>query len=74
MLQAFDREGRGSLTKEELTELMGALLGVPQQSTEELYNTATEDQEQLTEGESQTAKQLLTAHRCAAAGDYRAAC
>lgn len=46
---AFDREGRGSLTKEELTELMGALLGVPQQSTEELYDTATEDQEQLTE-------------------------
>ncbi|CAI5671770.1 lysophospholipid acyltransferase LPCAT4 [Oreochromis niloticus] len=46
---AFDREGRGSLTKEELTELMGALLGVPQQSTEELYDTATKDQEQLTE-------------------------
>lgn len=74
MLQAFDREGRGSLTKEELTELMGALLGVPQQSTEELYDTATEDQEQLTEGESQTANQLLMAHRGAAAGDYRAAC
>lgn len=53
---------------------MGALLGVPQQSTEELYDTATEDQEQLTEGESQTANQLLTAHRCAAAGRYRAAC
>lgn len=74
MLQAFDREGRGSLTKEELTELMGALLGVPQQSTEELYDTATKDQEQLTEGESQTANQLLTAHRCTAAGDFRASC
>ncbi|XP_030609610.1 lysophospholipid acyltransferase LPCAT4-like isoform X2 [Archocentrus centrarchus] len=44
----FDTESKGSLSKKELTALMGALLGVPQDSTEELYRTAA-DEGELTE-------------------------
>lgn len=37
----FDAEGRGSLTAEQLCSLMGALLGVPQHHTRELYTEAS---------------------------------
>lgn len=44
----FDREGRGSLSAEELSGLMGALLGIPQRNTADLYAQASSDG-QLTE-------------------------
>ncbi len=50
VFQMFDREGRGSLSAEELSDLMGALLGFPQHHTAELYTQAS-SQGQLTEGE-----------------------
>ncbi|XP_004079999.1 lysophospholipid acyltransferase LPCAT4 [Oryzias latipes] len=36
----FDREHRGSLSAQQLSDLMGALLGVPQQDTTALYTEA----------------------------------
>lgn len=54
----FDGEGRGSLSAEELSGLMGALLGVPQHHTAELYALAS-NQEQLTE---ENLLQVLTSH------------
>uniref|UniRef100_A0A3P9IJ17 Lysophosphatidylcholine acyltransferase 4 n=1 Tax=Oryzias latipes TaxID=8090 RepID=A0A3P9IJ17_ORYLA len=36
----FDREHRGSLSAQQLSDLMGALLGVPQQDTTALYTVA----------------------------------
>ncbi|XP_053199113.1 lysophospholipid acyltransferase LPCAT4 [Scomber japonicus] len=39
----FDREGSGSLSAEQLSGLMGALLGVPQLNTTELYSEASRD-------------------------------
>lgn len=50
VFQLFDKEDRGSLSAEELSDLMGALLGVPQHDTAELYTQAS-DQGRLTEGE-----------------------
>ncbi|XP_068611903.1 lysophospholipid acyltransferase LPCAT4 [Brachionichthys hirsutus] len=44
----LDSEGRGSLSPEELSDLMGALLGVPQLDTAQLYAEASR-QGQLTE-------------------------
>uniref|UniRef100_H3CDG3 Lysophosphatidylcholine acyltransferase 4 n=1 Tax=Tetraodon nigroviridis TaxID=99883 RepID=H3CDG3_TETNG len=40
-LQFFDKEGRGSLSAGDLSDLMGALLGVPQNSVAELYAEAS---------------------------------
>ncbi|XP_015241731.1 PREDICTED: lysophospholipid acyltransferase LPCAT4-like [Cyprinodon variegatus] len=37
----FDQEGKGSLNAEELSDLMGALLGIPQHSTGALYAEAS---------------------------------
>nr|XP_020442512.1 lysophospholipid acyltransferase LPCAT4 isoform X2 [Monopterus albus] len=37
----FSRESRGGLSKQELSDLMGALLGVPQHNTTELYIEAS---------------------------------
>nr|XP_046236876.1 lysophospholipid acyltransferase LPCAT4 isoform X2 [Scatophagus argus] len=54
----FDREGRGSLSAEELSGLMGALLGVPQHNTAELYAQASH-QGQLTE---EHLLRVLTSH------------
>ncbi|XP_034020816.1 lysophospholipid acyltransferase LPCAT4 [Thalassophryne amazonica] len=39
----FDSERRGSLTVAELSDLIGALLGVPQRHTDELYTAASID-------------------------------
>lgn len=39
--QFFDKEGRGSLSAEDLSDLMGALLGVPQHNIAELYAAAS---------------------------------
>lgn len=50
VFQLFDKEGKGSLSAEELSDLMGALLGVPQRNTAQLYTQASY-QGQLTEGE-----------------------
>lgn len=50
VFQLFDEEGRGSLSAEQLSDLMGALLGVPQRHIAELYTEAS-NQGQLTEGE-----------------------
>uniref|UniRef100_A0A3Q0RP31 Lysophosphatidylcholine acyltransferase 4 n=1 Tax=Amphilophus citrinellus TaxID=61819 RepID=A0A3Q0RP31_AMPCI len=44
----FAREGGGSLNERELSDLMGALLGLPQHSTAELY-AASSSQSRLTE-------------------------
>lgn len=44
----YDAEGKGSLSAEELSGLMAALLGVPQYNTSELFSAATK-QDQLTE-------------------------
>ncbi|KAM9327769.1 lysophospholipid acyltransferase LPCAT4-like [Pholidichthys leucotaenia] len=44
----FDREGHGSLNVEELSDLMGALLGFPQQDSSALHAVASSDG-QLTE-------------------------
>uniref|UniRef100_A0A3Q3LA66 Lysophosphatidylcholine acyltransferase 4 n=1 Tax=Labrus bergylta TaxID=56723 RepID=A0A3Q3LA66_9LABR len=54
----FDREGRGSLSAEELSDLMGALLGHTQHHTAELYTQASHDG-QLTE---EHLLQALTTH------------
>ncbi|XP_076580704.1 lysophospholipid acyltransferase LPCAT4 [Chaetodon auriga] len=54
----FDREGRGSLSAEELSDLMGALLGFPQHNTAELYAQAS-SQGQLTE---ECLLRVLTSH------------
>ncbi|XP_044038991.1 lysophospholipid acyltransferase LPCAT4 [Siniperca chuatsi] len=54
----FDREGRGSLSAEELSGLMGALLGFPQHQTAELYAQAS-NQEHLTE---ENLLRVLTTH------------
>lgn len=54
----FDREGRGSLSAEELSHLMGALLGFPQRHTAELY-TQTSDQGRVTE---ENLLRVLTTH------------
>lgn len=51
MFQLFDREARGSLSAEELSDLMGALLGVPQANTAQLYTEACRHG-RLTEGEA----------------------
>lgn len=51
VFQLFDKEARGSLSAEELSGLMGALLGFPQHNTAELYAQAS-NQGQLTKGES----------------------
>lgn len=50
--QLFGKEGSGSLSAEDLSDLMGALLGVPQHNAAELYRQAS-NQGQLTEGECQ---------------------
>lgn len=54
----YDAEGKGSLSAEELSGLMAALLGVPQYNTTELFNAASK-QERLTEDDL---LQALTAH------------
>ncbi|KAG7221481.1 hypothetical protein INR49_002456 [Caranx melampygus] len=54
----FAREDRGSLSAEELSHLMGALLGVPQHSTAELYTEASK-QGPLTE---ENLLRVLTTH------------
>ncbi|KAM9426259.1 lysophospholipid acyltransferase LPCAT4 [Pholidichthys leucotaenia] len=54
----FDREGGGSLSVEELSDLMGALLGVPQHNTAQLYSSTSSDG-QLTE---ENLLQVLTTH------------
>ncbi|XP_074479402.1 lysophospholipid acyltransferase LPCAT4 [Sebastes fasciatus] len=54
----FDREGRGSLSAEELSDLMGALLGFAQRHTAELYSQAS-SQGQLTE---ENLLRVLTTH------------
>lgn len=48
----FNRESRGSLSERELSDLMEALLGVPQHRVAELYAAAS-DRSRLTEGENQ---------------------
>ncbi|KAM6949518.1 lysophospholipid acyltransferase LPCAT4 [Aplochiton taeniatus] len=45
----FDTEGRGSLTAEELSGLMGALVGFPQQDTTELFNELSQDGQAMEE-------------------------
>lgn len=47
--QFFDKEGRGSLSAGDLSDLMEALLGVPQHNIAELYAEASH-QGCLTEG------------------------
>ncbi|XP_028330277.1 lysophospholipid acyltransferase LPCAT4 isoform X2 [Gouania willdenowi] len=54
----FDSSGEGSLSAEQLSELMGALLGVPQRHTAELYEAACTDG-RLTEG---NLLHVLTSH------------
>ncbi|XP_037538639.1 lysophospholipid acyltransferase LPCAT4 [Nematolebias whitei] len=54
----FDKEGRGSLGAEELSDLMGALLGVPQYNTAALYAEAS-SQGLLTE---ENLLRVLTTH------------
>ncbi|XP_042368558.1 lysophospholipid acyltransferase LPCAT4 [Plectropomus leopardus] len=54
----FDRDGRGSLSAEQLSDLMAALLGFPQHHTEELYTQASSDG-QLTE---ENLLRVLTTH------------
>ncbi|KAF7653566.1 hypothetical protein LDENG_00081420 [Lucifuga dentata] len=54
----FDREGEGSLSEVELHDLMGALLGIPQRQTSELYAEAS-SQGRLTED---NLLQALTTH------------
>ncbi|XP_059211437.1 lysophospholipid acyltransferase LPCAT4 [Centropristis striata] len=54
----FDKEARGSLSAEELSGLMGALLGIPQRQTAELYSLAS-SQGELTE---ETLLRVLTTH------------
>lgn len=54
----FDREARGSLSAEELSHLMGALLGVPQHHTAQLYAEAS-SQGRLTE---ENLLRVLTTH------------
>uniref|UniRef100_A0A8P4K877 Lysophosphatidylcholine acyltransferase 4 n=1 Tax=Dicentrarchus labrax TaxID=13489 RepID=A0A8P4K877_DICLA len=54
----FDKEGKGSLSAEELSDLMGALLGFPQHHTAELYTQAS-SQGQLTE---ERLLRVLTTH------------
>lgn len=57
VFQLFDREGKGSLSAEELSNLLGALLGFPQRTTAELYTQAS-NQGQLTEGEGLLSNEL----------------
>uniref|UniRef100_A0A3Q3LSA5 Lysophosphatidylcholine acyltransferase 4 n=1 Tax=Mastacembelus armatus TaxID=205130 RepID=A0A3Q3LSA5_9TELE len=54
----FDREGRGSLSEQNLSDLLGALLGVVQHNTKDFYTEASK-QGQLTEG---NLLQVLTTH------------
>lgn len=54
----YDAEAKGSLSAEELSGLMAALLGVPQYNTSDLYSTASK-QEQLTEDDL---LEVLTTH------------
>ncbi|XP_030609635.1 lysophospholipid acyltransferase LPCAT4 [Archocentrus centrarchus] len=54
----FAREGGGSLNERELSDLMGALLGLPQHSTAELY-AASSSQSRLTE---EALLRVLTTH------------
>ncbi|XP_012709886.2 lysophospholipid acyltransferase LPCAT4 [Fundulus heteroclitus] len=54
----FDHEGKGSLSAEELSGLMGALLGIPQHNTGALYAEAS-GQGQLTE---EKLLRVLTTH------------
>lgn len=58
ILQLFDAEGRGSLSAEELSDLMGALLDFPQRHTAELYAQASAGG-RLTEGEGLQARRGL---------------
>lgn len=50
IFQLFNKESRGSLSAEELSDLMGALLGVPQYNTAALHAQAS-SQGLLTEGQ-----------------------
>ncbi|XP_019966040.1 lysophospholipid acyltransferase LPCAT4 [Paralichthys olivaceus] len=54
----FDREGRGSLSAEELSGLMGALLGFPQYNTAQLFKEASH-QDEVTE---ENLLRVLTTH------------
>ncbi|KAF3697722.1 Lysophospholipid acyltransferase LPCAT4 1-acylglycerol-3-phosphate O-acyltransferase 7 [Channa argus] len=54
----FDNEGTGSLSAQELSHLMGAMLGVPQHNTDELYAEAF-SHGQLTE---ENLLRVLTTH------------
>ncbi|XP_006809533.1 lysophospholipid acyltransferase LPCAT4 [Neolamprologus brichardi] len=54
----FNREGGGSLSERELSDLMEALVGVPQHRIADLY-AATSDQNRLTE---ESLLRVLTAH------------
>lgn len=58
-MQLFDEEGKGSLGLGELSGLMGALLGFPQNNVAELYSEATNNG-RLTEGEECCARTCLT--------------
>ncbi|KAM3590250.1 uncharacterized protein V6R79_006543 [Siganus canaliculatus] len=54
----YDRDGGGSLSEEQLSHLMGALLGLPQRNTSELYSAASSDG-RLTE---ENLRRVLTTH------------
>lgn len=61
--QCFDKEGHGSLSAGDLSNLMGALLGVPQHKVEELYAKASNDG-CLTEGELWLILVFYFSHYC----------
>lgn len=52
VFQLFNRKGGGSLSERELSDLMEALVGIPQHRIAELYAAAS-DENRLTEGENQ---------------------
>uniref|UniRef100_A0A3P9NWE2 Lysophosphatidylcholine acyltransferase 4 n=1 Tax=Poecilia reticulata TaxID=8081 RepID=A0A3P9NWE2_POERE len=54
----FDQESKGSLSEEELSDLMGAMLGIPQHNTGDLYTKAS-SQGMLTE---ENLLRVLTTH------------
>ncbi|XP_076018725.1 lysophospholipid acyltransferase LPCAT4 [Genypterus blacodes] len=41
--ELFDRDGKGSLSEAELSDLMGGLLGIPQRQTAQLYTDASSE-------------------------------